>query len=130
MIRPHHLLTIVALALLATLASCDAQTVTCEGDDANCACTVDEDCVLTQYAAPVSSVEDCYDLPYCCPIELLPVAADAAETNEASWNDQGCVDGFDHAACPGCDPLDTVWAKCRRGQCVKTYQRVEPPQSQ
>ena len=118
--HPRLLLVIVAFALPGTLAGCDPQTVACEGDDANCACTGDEDCVLTEYATPVSSAEDCYDLPYCCPIELLPVAAEVAEANEGSWNDQGCVDGFDHAGCPGCDPLDTVWAKCRRGRCVRT----------
>lgn len=128
--HPHHLLTIAVLALLATLAGCDAQTITCEWDDANCACTVDEDCVLTQYAAPVSSAGDCYDLEYCCPIDLAPVAAGAAETNEAGWTDQGCADGFDATGCPECEPGDAAWAECRRGSCVKTYQLIGSPQQQ
>jgi len=128
--HPHPLSIAVALAALITVAGCDAQTVPCEGDDANCACSADEDCVLTQYAAPVTSAGDCYDLTYCCPVDLAPVAADAAQTNEAGWNDQGCVDAFDATSCPECEPGDTAWAECRQGRCAKTYQLIGSPQAE
>ena len=120
--RSYQLFTAFTLAFMAALAGCDAQTVTCEGDDANCACTVDEDCVLSKYTAPVPSAADCYNLEFCCPIDLAPIAATAAEENEANWDDAGCVDTFDATGCPDCEPGDVAWVECRSGKCVKTYQ--------
>ncbi len=123
----HLAMTGMVTLMAAAGTGCDTVKTPCEGADAACACEVDEDCVITVYHSPVSSEADCYDLEACCPGDGLPLNADEATTHELSWDDAGCVNGFDASICDECDNSDSAWVECQSGRCVKFFVPGPPP---
>ena len=131
----NRVLLLAALSLLAALAlaplGCDSSanapedagydggyqpTATCNGEDSECVCQQDSDCVLSYYPRDVSRSQECFCVAACA---YNPVRADA-DSSRASAFHQYCEGGAVTDA--GCEnnqaTCQDFTALCYLGRCA------------
>ena len=108
------LLTAICVMAFA-LAGCNDERTVCDAAEEDCACAVDEDCVLTAYHVDVAGADECYEPAWCCYQYGEPRNTDAAERNQVHFDEVGCE--LPGGECDDC-PLIPAYARCEQNRCV------------